>query len=173
MVDKCPGCPQGGLDASPAVFSALADQSNILQTQTTYQLTNTDLGVVIASWEYVSCSRPTPGNPLTQNCGNEGCQGQPVNEPIAPVVKPVPQAPAAPVVKPVPQVPVVPVVKPMIQAPIAPVVKPVEVLPTAPVTGKPVPMTVIQGVSKYFTPQQEIITGPQNVELMNEISSQI
>jgi expansin (peptidoglycan-binding protein) len=38
IVDRCPGCPQGGLDFSPAAFQALA---------------SLDVGVIQGTWDYI------------------------------------------------------------------------------------------------------------------------
>jgi expansin (peptidoglycan-binding protein) len=38
IVDRCPGCPQGGLDFSPVAFQALA---------------NLDVGIIQGTWDYI------------------------------------------------------------------------------------------------------------------------
>jgi expansin (peptidoglycan-binding protein) len=40
VIDKCVGCPQGGLDLWPGTFASLAELG---------------VGVISASWEFVPC----------------------------------------------------------------------------------------------------------------------
>ncbi|ORX56531.1 hypothetical protein BCR36DRAFT_409728 [Piromyces finnis] len=42
IIDKCPGCPYGGLDASPTLFKTLEELS---------------VGVIYMNWEYTDCSQ--------------------------------------------------------------------------------------------------------------------
>lgn len=42
IIDKCPGCPKGGLDVSPTLFEKLEP--------------NLDTGVIYVDWEYTDCS---------------------------------------------------------------------------------------------------------------------
>ncbi|EIN03661.1 hypothetical protein PUNSTDRAFT_109272 [Punctularia strigosozonata HHB-11173 SS5] len=50
ITDECPGCPYGGLDLSPGLFSFFADQS---------------AGVIYGSWNFGSGSDPAPSSTST------------------------------------------------------------------------------------------------------------
>ena len=65
VVDMCPGCGYSMIDASPAVFNALA---------------SADLGVVDITWEWSSGGGQTNKQVPTQQTNQQPANQQPVNQ---------------------------------------------------------------------------------------------